>query len=272
MKKLVLDQIYNFSEGSVRYGITGNGRPIVLIHGTPWSSFTWNKLAPVLAQQYQVHYYDLIGYGQSEKRNGQNVSLAIQNQLFTELLDHWGLNSPVVIAHDFGGAISLRTHLLDNRDYRKLILINVVAIAPWGSPFFSHVQKNESVFSAVPAYIHKAIVEAYIRGAMYNELEANEIESLVDPWLSDAGQPAFYRQIAQADQKYTDEVESSYVSIRCPVQILWGDKDPWIPIATGKRLHGAIPHSKFHAVPNAGHISQLEAPEYVEARILEYLS
>ena len=98
------------------------------------------------------------------------------------------------------------------------------------------------------------------------------METLVQPWLGDAGQPAFYRQIAQASQKYTDEVESKYTGIRCPVSILWGDKDEWITITTGKRLHEAIPQSEFHSVPNAGHLSQLEAPDIIESHVLEFLS
>ena len=80
-----LKRDFRFSEGLVRYDIVGDGPPIVLVHGTPWSSFTWHKLAPVLAQQYRVHYYDFIGYGQSEKRDRQDVSLGIQNQLLAEL-------------------------------------------------------------------------------------------------------------------------------------------------------------------------------------------
>ena len=183
MNKLNLRRQYRFSEGLVRYDIIGDGAPVVLVHGTPWSSFTWYKLAPVLSQRYRVHYYDLIGYGQSEKSDGQNVSLGVQNRLLSELLDHWNLDKPRVVAHDFGGATTLRTHLLDNRDFEKMVLINVVAIAPWGSPFFAHVQQHESAFSGVPAYIHKAIVEAYIQGALCNELEPEEFESLVQPWL-----------------------------------------------------------------------------------------
>ena len=272
MNKLNLKQEYEFSEGLVRYDIIGDGPPVVLVHGTPWSSFTWYKLAPVLAQRYRVHYYDLIGYGQSEKRHGQNVSLGVQNRLLTELLDHWDLDKPRVVAHDFGGATTLRTHLRDNRDFEKMVLINVVAIAPWGSPFFVHVQQHQSAFSGVPAYIHKAIVEAYIQGALYNELETEEFGSLVRPWLGDAGQPAFYRQIAQASQRYTDEVEPNYAHIRCPVLIVWGEKDEWIPLASGQRLHQAIPQSEFHSVPNAGHLSQLEAPDTIGSHVLEFLS
>lgn len=76
----------------------------------------------------------------------------------------------------------------------------------------------------MPAYIHKAIVETYIRAALFGELEKDDFDSLVSPWLSEDRQAAFYRQIAQADQTYTDEVEPRYKDIRYPVQILWGEK------------------------------------------------
>ena len=99
----------------------------------------------------------------------------------------------------------LRTHLLGQRDFEKIVLINVVALAPWGSPFFAHIRQHEAAFSGVPAYIHRAIVETYIQGALYNQLDLGEMEALVQPWLGDVGQAAFYRQIAQASQKYTDE-------------------------------------------------------------------
>ncbi len=267
-----LNQEYPFSEGLVRYNVIGDGLPVVLVHGTPWSSFTWHRLSCVLAQHFRVYLYDLIGYGQSEKRDNQNVSLAIQNQLLSQLLDHWNLNSPYVVAHDFGGATTLRAHLLDNCDFKKMVLINVVAMAPWGSPFFAHVQKHESAFSGIPAYIHKAIVETYIQGALFGELQPDEFAALVNPWLGDAGQAAFYRQIAQASQRYTDEVESNYANIRCPVRILWGEEDEWIPIATGRRLHSVIPHSEFYPVPNAGHLAQLDAPETIARQVQEFFA
>ena len=267
-----LDEHYMFSEGKVRFGVTGAGEDLVLVHGTPWSSFTWHLLIPVLAAHYKVHYYDLIGYGQSEKSATQNVSLATQGQLLSELLNHWELTAPRVIAHDFGGAISLRAHLLHGCDYTSLQLIDVVAISPWGSSFFAHVQQHETAFAGTPDYIHRAIVEAYISGAMYRKIDKHQFDQLVLPWLSTDGKPAFYRQIAQADQKYTDEIEPHYAQIRCPVSILWGEKDGWIPIETGRRLHRLIPHSTFQAVPDAGHLAQLENPGFVSDRVMSFLS
>lgn len=267
-----LDEEFSFAQGKVRYGITGSGEDIVLVHGTPWSSFTWHRLIPFLSKHYRVHYYDFIGYGQSEKSPSQNVSLEIQGRLLAELLAHWQLKLPHVVAHDFGGAASLRAHLLHGCDFSSLQLIDVVALAPWGSPFFAHIQKNEEAFAGVPDYIHSAIVRAYIKGAIHATMDEEQLSQLINPWLTDKGKSAFYRQIAQADQKYTDEIEPMYGKIRCPVSILWGEKDEWIPLETGKRLHSAIPNSTFAVVPNAGHLAQLENPDFVHKKIEAFLS
>jgi pimeloyl-ACP methyl ester carboxylesterase len=271
MKAWVLGKTYEYSQGIVRYDVTGSGPPIILVHGTPWSSYTWHKLIPVLAQSYTVYYYDYIGYGLSEKAEGQDVSLASQGRLLTELINHWKLDSPGVVAHDFGGATSLRSHLLDGCDFAKLILLNVVAISPWGSPFFSHIQKHERAFAGVPAYIHEAIVRAYIQGAIYNPLAPEVMEMLVKPWLGEMNQDAFYRQIAQASQTHTDELESQFRELRCPVQILWGAMDNWIPVAVGRKLQEKLPEALFTIVENAGHLVQLDAAEVVREFIVEYM-
>lgn len=267
-----LPESYEFAEGMVRYGKCGSGPDVLLVHGTPWSSFCWHRMLPTLTSCYTVYYYDLIGYGRSEMRSQQNVSLAVQGQLLAELVEHWGLQRPRVVAHDFGGAIALRAHLLHQVDFEKLALIDAVALSPWGSAFFAHVRQHESAFAGVPPYIHRAIVEAYVRGAMTSDPDAALLNALVSPWLSENGQAAFYRQIAQADEKYTDAIEPLYADMRCPVSIFWGEDDAWIPLSTGVRLHESMPHSTFTSVSNAGHLAPLEASEFVNEKIVSFFS
>ncbi len=160
-----LDQGYRFRGQVVRYFVAGAGPALVFVHGTPFSSYVWHRVIPHFVDSHRVHCFDLLGYGQSEQRDGQDVSLGVQNELLAELLDHWALERPDVVAHDFGGATALRTHLLNGKDYRTLTLIDPVALAPWGSPFVKHVRQHEAAFRGVPAYIHEAIVAAYVRGA-----------------------------------------------------------------------------------------------------------
>lgn len=111
-----LTETFDFRGQQIRYGATGAGPPLVLVHGTPFSSVVWRRIAPYLAGHRRLHYFDLLGYGQSEKRTGQDVSLGVQNQVLAALLDHWQLDRPDVLAHDFGGATALRAHLLNGCD------------------------------------------------------------------------------------------------------------------------------------------------------------
>lgn len=71
-----LPETFDFGGHAVRYGIVGDGEPLVLLHGTPFSSLVWRRIAPWLARHRRVHYFDLLGYGRSDKPDG-DVSLGI---------------------------------------------------------------------------------------------------------------------------------------------------------------------------------------------------
>lgn len=260
-----------FEGQSLRYGVLGEGPPLVLLHGTPFSSYVWHRIAPPLARHRRVFFHDLLGYGCSEMREGQDVSLAVQNRAFAALLDHWGLERPDVVAHDFGGATALRAHLLDGCDYRSLTLIDPVAVRPWGSPLVRHVREHEAAFAGMPGYMHRAVLEAYLRSALHRPITAEALAPHLEPWLGETGQAAFYRQIAQMDQRHTDAVQDLYPQIRCPVQLLWGEADDWIPIARGRELAGMIPGARFIPVPASGHLMQEDAPEALVAALLDFL-
>ncbi|KZY36865.1 alpha/beta hydrolase [Roseovarius sp. HI0049] len=247
--------------GTVAWGNAGSGPPLVLAHGWPWSSVSWHRIVPDLARTHTVYWYDMPGYGRSEKLVDQPTGLDVQGEIFAHMLTHWGLDRPRVVAHDFGGATTLRAHLLHGAEFDRLALMNVVAMRPWGSEFFDHVGRHVDAFTALPPHIHEAVVRAYINGALVTGLAPDDTEVLVAPWLDDAGRISFYRQFAQADECFTAEVEPIFGDVRCPAKILWGENDPWIPLARGRALQVLMPKAGFETLPGIGHLPQLEAPE-----------
>ncbi len=265
-------ETFGYEGQSVAYGSLGEGDPVVLVHGTPFSSYVWRRIAPELARDHRVFVFDLIGYGQSEKAPGQDVSLGVQNGLLAALIEHWRLDAPKVIAHDFGGATALRAHLIDGCDYDRLLLIDPVAIRPWGSPFVQHVRLHEDAFAGVPEDLQRAILAAYIRGAIHRPIGDAELEPYLAPWLGPVGQPAFYRQIAQMDMRYTDEVQDRYKDVRCPVRLLWGTEDAWIPIERGRELARLIPGCELTEIAGSGHLMQEDAPEAIVSAALRFFT
>jgi pimeloyl-ACP methyl ester carboxylesterase len=267
-----LNQSVKTSAGAVAAGRAGNGPDLILAHGWPWSSFSWHRIIPELARNFRTHWYDMPGYGRSNKSERQRTSLDVQGQVFAEVLDHWKLKRPLVVAHDFGGATTLRAHLLHECEFERYVLMNVVAMRPWGSEFFDHVGRHVDAFLGLPPHIHRAVVEAYIQGAIVNEIDPRDFEKLVEPWISEDGRSSFYRQFAQADEKYTADVEPLFGDIRCSTKIIWGKNDPWIPLERGKALHALIPHAHFETLDGVGHLPQLEAPNLVLKQVVGFFT
>ena len=244
---------------------------MVFCHGTPWSSELWRPIAKALAAHFTVYLWDMPGYGESSKQPEHRVSLDVQGELFSDLLAFWELRSPHVVAHDYGGAVALRGHLLHGSAYASLALVDVVALRPWGSDFFRLVRDHADVFAALPPAVHEGALRAYIGGASHRGLTPDALDALTRPWLDDEGQTAFYRQIAEADEAFTDQVEPMYPAIDVPVLVVWGRDDAWIPIDRAHRLHELIPGARLAVIEHAGHLIQLDQPEALTAALTQWL-
>lgn len=202
---------------------------------------------------------------------GQDVTLDARGRVFTELLSHWGLAEPLVVAHDFGGTVALRAHLLHGARCRALALVDPVALAPWGSPFFRLVGEHSHVFERLPSALHRALVHEYVGSASSPGLHPAVLDRLVAPWLEGPGQAASYRQISQADQRYTDEVQSRYGGIGVPTLVCWGEDDTWIPVARGRELAALVPGARCEPIAGAGHLVQEDAPAELTAALIAFL-
>jgi pimeloyl-ACP methyl ester carboxylesterase len=267
-----VDRRFEWEGRSIAYGKAGSGPAVVFCHGTPFSSRVWSQYADALSADFTVYLWDMPGYGESSKDPSHPVDFGAQARAFAALLEHWQLDRPRVVAHDFGGAVSLRAALVEKAVYASLMLVDVVAIPPSGSPFFQFVKRHPTTLDEVPAYVHEAILRAYVSAASHRGLRADELDELVAPWCTDEGQPAFYRQIAQYDEDFLAVNERLVGDLGIPVQVVWGRDDAWIPAATGRRLAGLIPESSYMEVPDAGHLMQYDAPVALATVLREWLS
>ncbi|UNO39806.1 alpha/beta hydrolase [Streptomyces sp. MST-110588] len=268
-----LDRTYRSSVGEVRWTALGppTAPPVVLLHGTPFSSYIWRGVARALAGRHRVLAWDMPGYGTSEKYEDQDVSLAAQGRVFTELLAHWELTEPDVVAHDFGGCVALRAHLLHGARYRRLVLVDALTLAPWGTPTYRLLGAHPEIFGQLPPALHRALVREYVSSASHRGLHPAVLDRLVEPWCTAEGRPAFYRQIARNDQRFTDEIQPRYGEVAVPTLICWGAEDTWDPATKGHELASLIPGARLHLIPGAGHLVQEDAPAELTAALTDFL-
>lgn len=268
---LPLTERFEWNGRTIAHATLGEGPHVVFNHGTPFSSRVWAPYAAALADRFTVHLWDMPGYGMSSKHPDHKVDFDTQSHAFGALLDLWGVERPNVIAHDFGGAVAWREILVNGREYGSLFLVDPVSVPPIGSPFFKFVGENPQL-AALPAFIHDAAVDAYIRGASATGFTEEELHSLRAPWTGPEGQPAFYKQITDFDEAFLAENEDRMSSVSCPVRLLWADEDEWIPLEYGERLANLIPGVEFSVVAGAGHLVQHDAPIALMAHLTDWLN
>jgi pimeloyl-ACP methyl ester carboxylesterase len=91
----------------------GSGPSMTLLHGFPSSSHDWAKIAPALAERYALTMPDLLGFGASSKPREHRYSLLEQADLVEALWEREGIESTVVVAHDY--SVSVAQELLTRR-------------------------------------------------------------------------------------------------------------------------------------------------------------
>ena len=271
-------------------------QPLVFIHGTPWSSRLWAPFALALSSRYCIYLFDNPGYGLSKPLTpaataefASNGPLTKQAEVTAALFAHWGFASksldgahsaraPHVVVHDNAGLVSLRMLLQHQCIFKSLTLIDVVAVGPWGLPFFKLVAENENVFKAIPPQMFAGIIRSYIRDAAHKPLNKEDEDMLAEPWVSGderPGQEGLVHVLKQASERVSDDVEVQYHKIGesgLPVKIIWGKEDKWVPCESADKLKGLIGgKSEVVLVEEAGHLVQLDQPAQLTAEITIFL-
>ena len=262
------------SAGEVAYEVFGEGPPVILVHGTPMRSYLWRNLVPVLAEGRSVYAYDLLGYGESEKGEGQDVSIAAQARLLGELVGVWGLEEPAIAGHDIGGGIVLRAHLLEGVRFSRIAVLDAVALTPWLSEPRSstwHVREYAGAYEAMPDHLFGAFFSAYLEETNSN-LSEEAFEAYLAPWRGEEGRRAFVRQALQFEEWHTGEIEPRLGSIEAPVLVAWGEEDGWLDPSQAPRLQEEIPGSRLKLIPRAGHFVQEDTPEEVAEVLVGFFS
>lgn len=268
----------------------GSSKPaVILVHGTPFSSLEWLPIASALQRDYRVYLWDLPGFGASQEPvkpdvDDFDVSLAVHGRAFAALCTHWAFspeNKPHVLAHDIGGHAALRAHLIHGVKYASLCLLDVVAITPFGSPLLRAIQSNPEAFEAIPTAMFRGMLREYIQNAAYKVLSEAKMDEFVRPWtdLGEEGRKRFIRQIRWMSQKHTEEMEHEMPKVMenndggiKKLKVMWGERDNWLALGVGDRLVELTGASEYVRVADAGHLIQVDAPEFVMYEIATWLA
>ncbi len=117
-------------------------------------------------------------------------------------------------------------------------------------------------YDALPGLVFPAWVHT-------SRKEDRKLKAIVEEMFRETGPEAFIRQ--QTAIMSRPDSRPSLSAIRCPVLVLVGDGDGLTPLPFAHEIAHGISGARLAIVPDCGHLSALERPEFVTAAIVEWL-
>jgi pimeloyl-ACP methyl ester carboxylesterase len=289
----IQEHCWQWQNHAIYYQSAGTRGPIVvLIHGFGASCEHWRKNIPVLAQHCRVYALDLLGFGKSEKPTLTSLQPTQSNPYRFE---HWGeqvvafcqefATEPVfLVGNSIGCVVALQAAVLAPETVQGVMLLDCALrqicdrklhtqppMRRLGRPLLKKVTQNKALIHwlfdrlAQPSIVKKILQTAYGNPeTVTDEL----VEILVKPARTPGAADVFWAFINSFDGPLPEDL---LPQVQCPVNILWGSRDPWEPIQLGRKLAEFPCVQSFTELEGVGHCPQDEVPEQVNPLIQAWI-
>ncbi|MCP8323654.1 MAG: alpha/beta hydrolase [Candidatus Methylarchaceae archaeon HK02M2] len=247
----------------IYYEITGEGEPLLLVHGLGSSTRDWEEQVPIFSQKYQVITVDIRGHGQTDKPKGP-YSISKFAKDIAELVMSLGFTSVNALGLSLGGMIAIQLTI----DYPELIKTLVIANT-------DAVSRDLALLEKIKSDRIKAIKSRGMRGmgevlapALFIKPEHEELrKKFVERWAEN-NQEAYINALKSiAGWNVADQLHT----IKCPTLVLASDED-YTPVSVKEEMVKQIQNSQVIVIKDARHFLPLERPTEFNAAVMEFLS
>jgi pimeloyl-ACP methyl ester carboxylesterase len=251
----------------VAFRYAGEGPALVLIHGITGTFNHWDRVIPSLAERHTVIAPDLLGHGQSAKPRG-DYSLGAFASGIRDLLLALGHDSATVVGHSLGGGIAMQFAYQYPERCERLVLVSSgglgrdvhlllrAATLP-GSELVLPLLNSDRLRN-----VGRLVTGALGRFGITLSPDITEVARGASSMPDAEARGAFLstlRAVIDERGQRVDARDRLYLAEAMPTLIMWGARDPVIPVEHGAEAHEAMPGSRFEVL-DAGHFPQLEEP------------
>lgn len=259
----------------------GEGTPILLVHGMGSNADTWADLPQRLsARGFRALAVDLPGHGESSRGPG-DYSLGSLASTLRDLLDHLGIERVHLVGHSLGGGVSLQfMYQFPNRvDLLVLESSGGLGVETFAALRAASLPGSELV-------IKWAINDKTLRGAAWlgerldrvgispHVLSPRALETV--SWLSEPDRRSAFlatlRSVVKPSGQAVSALDKLHLLEGSRVLIVWGDKDPMIPMKHGHDAHAALEGSRLVIFPGAAHEPHLHDPDRFADLLVDHVS
>jgi pimeloyl-ACP methyl ester carboxylesterase len=254
----------------VHYRDRGSGSPLVLLHGSNSSLFTWEGWVERLAPTHRVVTLDLPGHGLTGPDPKERYSAVEMAEVVDAFLSKIGLQRFALGGNSMGGNVAWHYALAHPERVDKLILVDAAGLP-------SHEPRPPALrFAALPILgrlsrweTPRFAVAASVRDVYGDHSKVTDalIDRYYDLLLRDGNRAAMRERVSRKN----DSASARIGELQVPTLILWGTEDRWILPKYGEQFRERIPGARLVTLPGLGHVPMEEDPAASVAPVLTFL-
>jgi pimeloyl-ACP methyl ester carboxylesterase len=264
----------------ISYRSAGSGSVVLLLHGITSSATTWDDVLLWLAERHTVVAPDLLGHGESAKPR-TDYSLGAHANGLRDLLAVLGHERVTVVGHSLGGGIAMQLAYQYPELCERLVLVSSGGLgrevhallraaalpgSEWVLPLLCRAGLQDAVAGAA-----RFLARLGMRAGHDVEEVWRGYTSLVDPACREAFVHTL-RAVVEPDGQRVCAVDRLYLTALMPTLIVWGDRDPMIPVEHGRSAHRAMPGSRLEIFAGAGHLPHRDEPWRFVRLLLDFIA
>lgn len=272
------DRFLDVGAGEAAYRVVGTGPDVLFVHGWPVSSATFRLLLPHLVDHVTCHLIDFPSAGSSRFDADTPMSIAQHIETVRRVVDLLELDRVAVVGHDSGGLIARHAMVGDPR-LRAMGLINTEPSDPsWRFRSFiaaRHLPGLSAGLGWVAGKPRLVRSKAVFGDAFADRsLLAGEFTEFFLAPLHEipARREAAVKLLRSFDMRHVTDLPGVHRRLDVPVQLVWGDKDPFFPVARAKAMVAEFPDAHIEVIEGAGLFSHEERPADVARALLPTLT
>jgi pimeloyl-ACP methyl ester carboxylesterase len=262
----------------VSYAEAGTGPVVLLIHGMAGTCENWRAVIEPLARHHTIIAPDLPGHGGSAPGSG-DYSLGAFAAGLRDLLLTLGHDRATLVGHSLGGGIAMQFSYQFPEYTERLVLVSSGGLGAEVSPLLrAAALPGADLFIAATAKAASSVGATVGRGLEAVGLRPNpDIAEVARGYASLADRDrraaflATLRSVISRRGQSVAAADRLYLAAGIPVLIIWGARDPIIPVGHGKNAHDVITGSRLEIFDGVGHLPQLEAPARFVAVLERFL-
>jgi pimeloyl-ACP methyl ester carboxylesterase len=264
----------------IAYRIAGKGPVLLLVHGMAGSWETWTHIIPTLAKRYTVLAPDLLGQGESERPHG-DYSLGAHANMLRDLMDELGYKRATVIGQSFGGGVAMQFAYQFPQRCERLVLLNSGGLGREVT-FYLRLLTVPGFEAVFPLFCTPQLRDAgnlvatwLARAGVKSTPARQEIWRSYASLADAESRQAFFRSLRNVidfNGQAVSALGRLYRAAHLPTLIVWGAKDPFIPVSHAIAAHQAIPGSRLEIFDDVGHYPHCEAPARFLAVLMAFMT